>query len=136
MIFGRGHKHGGAAGGWDRFVAIAVMLALTLLGLAHATPHALERASTPPPQVAEIDLAAYTLPDGSGPEICFGAAGDAHGPTACDVCVLVGAGALLPPCVAAPTPRSALTRAPLTSQAAPPSLRRAWAAQPRAPPAV
>ena len=83
---------------------IMCVFALLLVSFAH-------RVAAPPPQ-ADIDLSAYTLPDGTVPVICHSPSGtdDGGGSTVlsgdCEYCRLAGA-AILPPPVHAWSPSGA-----------------------------
>jgi hypothetical protein len=94
----------------DRLARAVLVLALVLLGAAHAPPH-------------PASLAAYLAPDGTAAELCLsGEAAPHRGHGAgdgCPVCTLVAGAALPPPGPAMPTPAAvSLAAAPITGPAA------------------
>lgn len=116
------------------FVRIICAIALLLVGFAHQPP-AIAMAGTQP-----LALAAYALPDGTIPDICFsedGSHGDRHGPelSVCDACIIASS-ILLPSPADVAGRRLALTLAVIEPQQAETVRRRLFPpnAAPRAPP--
>jgi hypothetical protein len=90
----------------DRLARAVLVLALVLLGAAHAPPH-------------PASLAAYAAPDGTPAELCLSgeaAPNDGYGAgDGCPVCTLVAGAALPPPGPAMPLPAAlSLAAAPIT----------------------